>query len=154
MPVKKLKEYLDSHQVRYEAVSHSRAFTAQDVAESAHVSGKELAKCVMVRIDGKLAMAVVPAASRVDFDLLKLAAGARVVELADEKEFKDMFPECEVGAMPPFGNLYGMETYASIGLTEQPEIAFNAGSHTELIKLSYGDFERLARPKLAKISAT
>lgn len=154
MPVKRLKEYLESNRVHYEAVSHSRAFTAQDVAESAHVSGKELAKCVMVRIDGKLAMAVVPAAARVDFGLLKVAAGARVVELADEKEFKDMFPECEVGAMPPFGNLYGMETYASIRLAEQPEIAFNAGSHTELIKLSYGDFERLARPKLAKISAS
>lgn len=154
MPVKRLKEYLESNRVHYQAVSHSRAFTAQDVAESAHVSGKELAKCVMVRIDGKLAMAVVPAASRVDFDLLKLAAGASVVELADEKEFRDMFPECEVGAMPPFGNLYGMETYASIKLKEQPEIAFNAGSHTELIKLSYGDFERLARPKVANISAS
>ena len=154
MPVKRLKEYLEDNQVKYESVSHSRAFTAQGVAESAHVSGKELAKCVVVRIDGRLAMAVVPAASRVDFDLLKLAAGARVVELADEKEFQDKFPECEVGAMPPFGNLYGMETYASVKLTEHPEIAFNAGSHTELIKLSFADFERLAKPKLAKISAT
>ncbi len=153
MPAKRLKEFLDGNHVKYVTVSHSRAFTAQDVAESAHVSGKELAKCVMVRIDGRMAMVVVPAASRVDFDRLKLAAGAKFVELANEREFKDMFPECEVGAMPPFGSLYGLDTYASDRLAEQREIAFNAGSHTELIKLSYTDFERLAKPKIAKVTA-
>lgn len=153
MPAKRLKEFLDGNHVKYVTVSHSRAFTAQDVAESAHVSGKELAKCVMVRIDGRMAMVVVPAASRVDFDRLKLAAGAKFVELANEREFKDMFPECEVGAMPPFGSLYGLDTYASDRLAEQREIAFNAGSHTELIKLSYEDFERLAKPKIAKVTA-
>lgn len=153
MPAKRLKEFLDGNHVKYVTVSHSRAFTAQDVAESAHVSGKELAKCVMVRIDGRMAMVVVPAASRVDFDRLKLAAGAKFVELANEREFKDMFPECEVGAMPPFGSLYGLDTYASDRLAEQREIAFNAGSHTELIKLSYQDFERLAKPKIAKVTA-
>jgi Ala-tRNA(Pro) deacylase len=153
MPAKRLKEFLDGNHVKYVTVSHSRAFTAQDVAESAHVSGKELAKCVMVRIDGRMAMVVVPAASRVDFDRLKLAAGAKFVELANEREFKDMFPECEVGAMPPFGGLYGLDTYASDRLAEQREIAFNAGSHTELIKLSYQDFERLAKPKIAKVTA-
>ena len=153
MPAKRLKEFLDSHKVKYVAISHSRAFTAQDVAESAHVSGKELAKTVMVRLDGRTAMAVVPAASRVNFDLLKQAAGARSVELANEKEFKDMFPECEVGAMPPFGKLYGLETYASNRLAEQKEIVFSAGLHTELIRLSYKDFERLAEPKVARLTA-
>src|SRR3989338_9772557 len=154
MPVKRLKEFLDSHNIKYVTISHSRAFTAQETATSAHIPGKELAKTVMVKMNGTMAMAVLPASYKIDFDLLKKVAGVGMVVLASEREFKDMFPECEVGAMPPFGNLYGMDTYASIGLTEQPEIAFNAGSHTELIKLSYGDFERLARPKLAKISAT
>src|SRR2546425_6601429 len=151
MPVKRLKEFLDSHHVKYVTISHSRSYTAQDVAESAHVSGRELAKTVMVKLDGATAMVVLPAASRVDFDLLKLAAGAKRVELAGEKEFKDLFPECELGAMPPFGTLYGMETYASDRLAEQKEIAFSAGSHTEIIRLSYGDFERLAKPKVLKI---
>ncbi|OLC54274.1 MAG: deacylase [Acidobacteria bacterium 13_1_40CM_4_69_4] len=152
MPVKRLKEFLDGHHVKYVTVSHSRSYTAQDVAESAHVSGRELAKTVLVRLDGTMAMVVLPAATRVDFNLLKLAAGAKHAELAGEKEFKDLFPECELGAMPPFGTLYGMETYASDRLGEQKEIAFSAGSHTEIIRLSYGDFERLAKPKVLKIT--
>src|SRR2546425_8520921 len=152
MPVKRLKEFLDGHHVKYVTVSHSRSSPAQDVAESPHVSGRELAKTVLVRLDGTMAMVVLPAATRVDFNLLKLAAGAKHAELAGEKEFKDLFPECELGAMPPFGTLYGMETYASDRLGEQKEIAFSAGSHTEIIRLSYGDFERLAKPKVLKIT--
>src|SRR2546425_7947122 len=152
MPVKRLKEFLDGHHVKYVTVSHSRCYTAQDVAESAHVPGRELAKTVLVRLDGSMAMVVLPAASRVDFDLLKQAAGAQHAELAGEKEFKDLFPECELGAMPPFGTLYGMETYASDRLREQEEIAFSAGSHSEIIRLSYGDFERLAKPRILKLT--
>jgi len=93
-----------------------------------------------------------PASYKVDFDLLKKATGARKVELATEKEFKDKFPDCEVGAMPPFGNLYDMEVFAAYSLREDEEIAFNAGTHTELMKLSYADFERLAKPVLLKFS--
>jgi len=152
MPVKKLKEYLDSHQVKYVTISHSPVYTAQEIAGSAHIPGKELAKTVMVKIDGKVAMAVLPASYRVDFDLLKKAAGASSVELASEKEFENMFPDCEIGAMPPFGNLYGMEVFVAASLTEDTEIAFNAGSHSELIRLSYKDFEKLVKPKLAKFS--
>jgi Ala-tRNA(Pro) deacylase len=152
MPVKKLKEYLDRHQVKYVTISHPTVYTTQEIAASAHIPGKELAKTVMVKIDGKTAMAVLPASYRVDFDLLKKAVGASSVKLAGEEEFKNMFPDCEIGAMPPFGNLYGMDVFVAASLAEDAEITFNAGSHSELIRLSYKDFERLVKPKLAKFS--
>lgn len=152
MPVKRLKEFLDSHNIKYVIISHSRAFTAQETATSAHIPGKELAKTVVVKMNGKMAMAVLPASSKVDFDLLKKATGSSKIEIASEKEFKDIFPECEVGAMPPFGNLYGMEVFVAESLTEDKEIAFNAGSHRELVKMAYKDFERLAKPKIMKFS--
>jgi Ala-tRNA(Pro) deacylase len=152
MPVKKLKEFLDANQVKYVTISHSAAYTAQEIAASAHIPGKELAKTVMVKVDGKMAMAVLPASARVDLDLLKQAAGAASAELASEREFKDMFPGCETGGMPPFGNLYGMDVYVSPVLAEDEEIAFNAGSHTELVRLSYKDFARLVNPKVVSLS--
>ena len=148
MPVRKLKEFLDSHGVKYVSISHSPAFTAQQIAASAHIPGKELAKTVMVKIDGELAMAVLPASSRIDFDSLKSVTGAGDVQLAEEPEFESTFPGCELGAMPPFGNLYDMEVYVAKSLAEDEEIAFNAGSHTELIRLAYSDFERLVHPKI------
>jgi Ala-tRNA(Pro) deacylase len=152
MPVNKLKDFLDSQDVKYVTITHSPAYTAQQIAASAHIPGKELAKTVVVKIDGKLAMAVLPASYKVDFDLLKEAAGAESVELAGEVEFKETFPGCEVGAMPPFGNLYGLDVYVAESLAEDDEIAFNACSHTELIKLSYADFEKLVKPKIVKMS--
>ncbi len=148
MPVKKLKEFLDSHEVKYVSIVHSRAYTAQEIAASAHVPGKELAKAVVIKVDGRMAMAVVPATRQIGFEDLRRAIGARNVELANEKEFQDRFPDCELGAMPPFGNLYGMEVYASRLLAEDRQIAFNAGSHTELIRLAYADFERLVSPRV------
>jgi Ala-tRNA(Pro) deacylase len=153
MPVQKLKEFLDSHKIKYIRVSHSAAYTAQEIAASAHIPGKELAKTVIVKIDGKMAMAVLPASYKVDFDLLKEAAGASQLVLASEQEFADVFPQCEVGAMPPFGNLYGMEVFVAATLAEDEEIAFNAGSHTELIRLSYKDFDGLVKPKVVKFSS-
>jgi Ala-tRNA(Pro) deacylase len=153
MPVKRLKEFLDSNNVKYVTISHSPAYTAQAIAASAHVSGKELAKTVMVKVDGKMAMAVLPASYQVDFGLMKETLGAKEIELATEAEFKDLFPECEVGAMPPFGNLYDMHVFAAAKLAEDDEIAFNAGSHTELIKLAYKDFERLVDPTVVRFSA-
>ena len=152
MPVQQLKEFLDREKVKYVTIYHSPAFTAQEIAASAHIPGKELAKTVMVKVDGKMAMAVLPASYRVDLDRLAQSLGAQRVELASEKEFKDMFPACEVGAMPPFGNLYGMETYVADSLAEDEEIAFNAGSHTELVRMRYDDFARLAQPKLTQLS--
>lgn len=152
MPVKRMKEYLDSQNVKYMSIHHPETFTAQEIAASAHISGKELAKTVIVKIGGRMAMAVLPASRKVDFELLKAAAGGATVALADEKEFRDSFPDCEIGAMPPFGNLYGMEVFVDESLTKDEEIAFNAGSHIELVKLSYKDFERLVQPKVASLS--
>jgi len=152
MPVKKLKDFLDSNKIKYMTIKHSPAYTAPEIAGSAHIPGKELAKTVIIKVDGKMAMAVLPASQRVNFDLLKRIAGASKAELASEQEFKDLFPECDVGAMPPFGNLYGMEVFVDESLLEDEEIAFNAGSHTELIRLAYKDFERLVKPKIGKLS--
>lgn len=153
MPVAKLKEFLDSNNVKYVVVSHSPAYTALEVAASAHIPGKQLAKTVMVKIDGTMAMAVLRASDRVDFERLKGATGAAKVELATEREFSDKFPGCDLGAMPPFGNLFGMGVCLEEGLTKDAEIAFNAGSLTELIRLSYDDFERLAKPKVLRFAA-
>lgn len=152
MPVQKLKEFLDSNKIKYVAVRHSLAYTAQEIAASAHIRGKGMAKTVVVKIDGKMAMTVLPANYKVDFDLLEKSLGAERVRLATELEFKDKFPGCDVGAMPPFGNLYGMDIYVASSLAEDEEIAFNAGSHTELIRLSYKDYEKLVKPKVLKFS--
>jgi len=148
MPKQRVVEFLDSEGVKYVSVQHSVAYTAQEVAASAHIPGKEMAKTIMVKLDGKMAMAVLPASFQVDFGLLKDVSGAGKVELATEAEFRDLFPASEVGAMPPFGNLYDMDVYVASPLTEDEEIAFNAGSHTELIRLAYADFERLVKPKV------
>jgi Ala-tRNA(Pro) deacylase len=152
MPTKKLKEFLDSERVKYVTVSHSPAYTAQEIAASAHVRGKDMAKTVMVTLDGRMAMAVLPASRKVGFDLLREASGTENVQLASERAFSDMFPGCEVGAMPPFGNLYGMDVYVSRMLAEDAEIAFNAGSHTELVRMAYEDFVRLVNPKVVRLA--
>ena len=148
MPVKKLKEYLDSHKVKYISMTHSPAFTSQEIAAAAHISGKQLAKTVIVKIDGRLAMVVLPANDQVNFAKLRDVAGAADVDLAAESDFKDKFTECEVGAMPPFGNLYDMPVFASSLLSQQNQILFNAGSHSELMQLTFNDFERLVKPKM------
>ncbi len=153
MPAKRLKEFLDENHVKYVVISHSPAFTAQEIAATAHIPGKELAKTVMVKIDGKMAMAVLPASYQVVFDFLKDATGAKQIELAGEREFRDMFPECEVGAMPPFGNLYAMEVFVSESLSDDEEIAFNAGSHTELVRMAYQDFKALVNPKVVRLAS-
>ncbi len=152
MPVQKLKAFLDEKGIRYVSIIHSRAYTAQEIAASAHIKGKELAKAVMVKVDGKMAMAVLPASHRVSFDLLKGVTGAREVVLATEEEFKGLFPDCEPGAMPPFGNLWGMDVFVAARLADDKEISFNAGSHTELMKLAYDDFERLVAPKVVEFA--
>jgi Ala-tRNA(Pro) deacylase len=152
MPVKKLREFLDSHQVKYVVISHSPAFTAQEIAATAHIRGKDMAKTVVVTLDGKMAMAVLPASRKIGFDQLRAITGAEDVQLASEQAFRDMFPGCEVGAMPPFGNLYDMEVYASKSLAQDEEIVFNAGSHTELVRMAFKDFERLVRPKMVALA--
>jgi len=148
----KVIEFLDSEGVKYVSIKHSLAYTAQEVAASAHIPGKELAKTIMVKLDGKMAMAVLPASFHVDLEQLKDVAGVSKVELASEAEFRDLFPGSQIGAMPPFGNLYSMDVYAAVPLTEDEEIAFNAGSHTELIRLAYADFERLVKPTIGEFA--
>ena len=153
MPLTHLREFLDKNNVKYLVISHSVAYTAQGIAALVHLSGKKLAKTVMVKIDGKLAMAVVPASVHVDMGLLKASAGAKHVELASEQEFKDQFPDCETGAMPPFGNLYGMRVFADESLASYEEITFNAGTHRELLRLAWNDFARLVKPKVTKLTS-
>jgi Ala-tRNA(Pro) deacylase len=146
MPTARLKEFLDSHDVKYVTLEHSKAFTAAEIAALAHVPGREMAKTVMVDVDGHMAMAVLPASLRVSFDQLRAAIGAQMVVLSNERDFVERFPGCEVGAMPPFGNLYGMEVYVADSLARQEEIAFNAGTHTEVIRMAWTDYDRLVQP--------
>jgi len=146
MPIKKVRKFLDENGVKYVIISHSPTYTAQEIATSSHIPGKELAKTVMFRKDEKMAMAVLPAPHKIDFCKLKQKLSVNSAELASEDEFKYMFPDCAIGAMPPFGNLYDLEVYVDESLTEDKEIAFNAGTHTELIKLAYSDFARLVKP--------
>jgi Ala-tRNA(Pro) deacylase len=152
MPVNKLKTYLDENKIKYVTIHHSKAYTSQEIAASAHIKGKKLAKSVVLKVNGKMALAVLPASYTIDFDLLKESLGAENVRLANEPEFKDKFPECEVGAMPPFGNIFGMEVFVEASLVEDEEIAFNACSHTELMRLEYTDFETLVKPKIIRFS--
>ena len=152
MAVNRLKEFLDTNNIKYINVFHSHAYTAQEVAASAHIPGRKLAKTVMVKIDGKMAMAVLSASDKIDFVLIQETAGASKVELASEYEFTDLFPGCQIGAIPPFGNLYEMQVIVDTKLTEENEIVFNAGSYTELISLQYEDFKRLVKPTVVKFS--
>lgn len=152
MSLTKLREFLDSHNIKYLVTSHSVAYTAQGIAALVHLSGKKLAKTVVVRIDGELTMAVVPASFHVDLDLLRAATEARAVELATELEFKDAFPDCETGAMPPFGNLYGMAVYVDPSLAEDDEITFSAGTHHELVRMKWDDVVRLVNPRVVNLT--
>ena len=148
MPAKKLKEYLDAQGVPYTSLEHSAAYTAQETAASAHITGKEFAKTVIVDLDGKIGMAVLPANRKVVLQDLRDVTGSDRVKFVSEAVFQQRFPDCEPGAMPPFGNLYGMDVYAAESLSEHEEIAFSAGSHTEIIRMAYRDFERLVHPKI------
>ena len=146
MPVKQVKEFLDEHHVKYVSITHSKAYTAQEVAVSAHVPGGSMAKVVIVELDGAMAMAVLPANRKIILPDLHDVTGSDQVRFVPEDKFKNRFPGCEIGAMPPFGNLYGMDVFVADTLAQNREIAFNAGSHEEIIKLAYADFERLVNP--------
>ena len=152
MPATKLKQFLDSHNIKYVSITHSKAYTAQGIAAAAHISGKELAKTVMITVDGEIAMAVLPASETVNLDALKTTLKAKKVDLASERQFRDRFADCELGAMPPFGNLYDLKVYVDETLTHDKEIAFNAGTHLELIKLAYSDFANLVNPTVLRFS--
>lgn len=148
----KLTQFLDEHHAKYVTISHSRAYTAQEIAAAVHISGKELAKSVIVKINGDFMMAVLPATCKLKFDSLKNAIGKETARLASEDEFKSLFPDCEIGAMPPFGNLYSIPVYIAESLEEDAEIAFNAGTHTEVIRMTMSDYKRIVNPKILKVS--
>ncbi len=153
MPIlQKLREFLDENKVTYKVLEHRPAFTAQEVAAAQHVPGKQLAKVVMLRSGPDFLMVVVPAPCRVDLERAKGATGKDLV-LATEQEFAGLFPQCEPGAMPPFGNLYNLPVWVDRALTEDEEIVFNAGTHTQTVRMKYADFARLVQPKVASLAA-
>ncbi len=127
-------------------MKHHIAYTAQGIAAGQKVPGKQVAKVVMVQVDDGLAMLVLPAIYRIDFRRLVNILGCEGVRLAKEAEFADHFPDCDAGAMPPFGNLYNVPVYVDRTLTEDAEIVFNAGTHDETMKVRYDDYARLAQP--------
>jgi Ala-tRNA(Pro) deacylase len=144
----KLQGYLDEHRVRYHVLKHHETYTAREIAEALHVPGKELAKVVMVRTNGKFLMAVLPSNHMIHLKTLAQAAGVEHAILAEETEFAGLFPDCEVGAMPPFGNLYNVPVYVDQSLTQDEEIVFEAGTHREAIKMAFRDYQRLVQPKV------
>ena len=147
MPSQRLKEFLDENDVKYISIMHSMAFTSVDIAKSAHIPSRELAKTVIINVDNELAMAVVPANYKVDLEILRQTLNTSNITLALETDFTPHFNDCEVGAMPPFGCLYDMNVYVAESLSEDESIAFNAGSHLEVIKMNYKDYENLAKPQ-------
>lgn len=153
MPVlRKLQEYLDQHGIKYQVVTHSLAYTAQEVARYQHVPGQHVAKVVIVKkATGRPVMLVLPASFKVDFAKLRQVLG-EAVELAQEKEFRSLFPGCEVGAEPPFGNLFDLDVVVDKSLTDDEEIVFNGGSHWQTIKMRYEEYERLVRPRIAEFA--
>lgn len=152
MACDRLLDYLDAHGIDYARISHPQAYSAQETADRARIPGREFAKTVMVKLDDALAMAVLPAPEKVNFTLLQQAAGAASVSLATEADFCAVFPDCDLGAMPPFGNVYDMAVYASGSLGVSERIAFPAGRHTELLRMAYADFERLVKPRIARFT--
>jgi Ala-tRNA(Pro) deacylase len=153
MPIiKKLKAALDEAQVSYEVYNHPLAYTAQEVAATQHVSGKEMAKVVMIQVDGKLVMGVLPGSLKVNVNTVQASLGAKDVRLATEDEFISRFPECEIGAMPPFGNLFGVAVLVDPALAKDEYIYFNAGNHVQTVRLRYQDFARLVKPQVARLA--
>lgn len=153
MPIlKMLEDFLRSHNAHFKAIIHPEAYTAQETAAALHVKGKDLAKSVMVKADGRFVMAVLPASRKVDFDKLKYVLNGKDLRLASEDEFKRLFPDCEPGAEPPFGNLYNVDTVVDKALTGDEHIYFNAGTHYEALEMDYKEYEELVKPKVCEFA--
>jgi len=144
----KIRDFLDRNNVNYEAFSHPITYSAQMTAHKAHIHGKDFAKPIIVKIMGKMMMIVVTANQKINLRLLKNLYNTEEVELAKESEFINIFPDCEPGAMPPFGPLYGMEEIISSELSKDKEIVFNAGTHSDLIRMKFNDFQKIVNPKI------
>ena len=147
----KLKSYLDKEKVRYEIAEHTLAYTASEVAGSHHVPGKQMIKAVIIKSQGRYIMCVLPAIHLVDFDKLKKVVGSQDITLADEADLKKLFPDYDVGAEPPFGHLFGLKVLVDQALEDDEEIVFNAGTHTDVIKMKTRDFLNLVHPTLVEI---
>ena len=152
MRTQRTQEFLDEQEARYVIISHSPAYTAQEIAASAHIPGKDMVKVVVVSIDQRMALAAVPATCDVDVEQLRVVAGAKEVSVATEGEFAASFPGCALGAMPPIGLLFGMETYMDHALAKEQYIAFNAGTHCDVIAMKFNDYRRISHPKLVHIA--
>ena len=149
-----LKDYLNQNRVKFKAMKHKEVYTMQEVAHAHHISGKYLAKTVIVKIDKKFVMLVLQAHLKINIPKLKKQTGAKVLRLATEKEFGKLFPGCGIGAMPPFGNLYNVPVGVDKNMTENKVIVVNAGTHKDTILLKYADFEKLVKPKVFGFSKT
>lgn len=147
-----LEQYLRERKVGYQIQHHPQAYTAQQIAEREHISGKRVAKSVVVQADASKVLLVLPASQRVDLSRVRAILGAQEVHLANEEDLRRLFPNCDVGAMPPFGNLYSLPVYVERSLTTQESIVFPIGTHTETMSLAYLDFERLVQPTVAEFA--
>jgi Ala-tRNA(Pro) deacylase len=150
MPVLDLKQYLDSEHVGYRAIPHVRTFTARQTAGAAHLPNKDVAKTVLVLLDGRPALAVLPATKHIDLNRLCEVANAETASMAREKDLAVLFTDCELGAMPPLGNLYNLPVFVDESLADDEEVAFNAGTHTELIQIPFEEFVRVVHPVTGK----
>jgi len=148
----RLRQFLEAHQVPFETIDHPLAFTAQEEAAASHVPGHAWAKTVAVMVDGSPALAVVPATRRLDFQKFRSVVGAHDVHLASEAEFEGLYPDCDLGAMPPFGDLYGIPTFVDRELREEDRVAFHAGDHATAVELAYDEFEQLSEAVSGDIS--
>jgi Ala-tRNA(Pro) deacylase len=149
---KRIRMYLDSQEVPYEWLKHSEAFTAQEVAHALHLSGKRLAKTVVVEADSRMVMAVLPASHRLVMSELRGVVEAREVKLLPEEELEKIFPGCDLGAIPPLGDLYGMDVWVDRTIADQEEIVFNAGTHADAVRMKYHDFSALVKPRIGRFS--
>lgn len=147
----KVKEYLVNERISFEIAEHPLAYTASEIAGSQHVPGKQMVKSVIVKSGGEFMMCVLPAIHLIDFEKLKKVTGKGDLELANEKDLKRLFPEYELGAEPPFGHLYGLQVFADKLLEEDEEIVFNAGTHTDVVKIKFSDYKRVTKPTIAEI---
>jgi Ala-tRNA(Pro) deacylase len=146
----RLDELLTNRQVAFEHLHHRPSYTANRTAQVLHVPGKEVAKTVVIRVDGRYVLAVLPATHRVDLEQLRQDLGAQEVEMASEAEMDRLFPDCERGAVPPFGSLYHLETVVDESLSADEQIVFDAQNHEDAIRMRYRDYEALEHPRVGR----
>lgn len=155
MPItRRLKELFDREKISYEVYNHPLAYTAQEIAQRQHFSGDQMAKVVMLQVDGQLVMAVITGNQKIHLPTVCESLAARDARLATEDEFTSRFPECEIGAMPPFGNLFDLPVYVDPQVAEDESIYLNAGNHAQTVRIRYKDFVRVVEPRVVRLTET